>query len=30
MTKNGKYKVALIGAGRAGVPRARAFDMHPL
>lgn len=30
MTKNGKYKVGLIGAGRAGVPRARAFDMHPL
>ena len=30
MTKNGEYKVALIGAGRAGVPRARAFDMHPL
>ena len=25
-----KYKVGLIGAGRAGVPRARAFDKHPL
>ena len=25
-----KYKVGLIGAGRAGVPRARAFDAHPL
>ncbi len=24
------YKVGLIGSGRAGVPRARAFDMHPL
>ena len=25
-----KYRVALIGCGRAGLPRARAFDMHPL
>ena len=29
MSKNATYKVGLIGAGRAGVPRARAFDMHP-
>ena len=29
-TQKTKYKVGLIGAGRAGVPRARAFDMHPL
>ena len=29
MTAKEKYKVGLIGAGRAGVPRARAFDMHP-
>ncbi len=27
--KGAKYKVGLIGAGRAGVPRARAFDLHP-
>ena len=30
MSEDAKYKVGLIGAGRAGVPRARAFDMHPL
>ena len=30
MSEDVKYKVGLIGAGRAGVPRARAFDMHPL
>ncbi len=30
MSEEAKYKVGLIGAGRAGVPRARAFDMHPL
>ena len=30
MSENAKYKVGLIGAGRAGVPRARAFDLHPL
>ena len=30
MSEEAKYKVGLIGAGRAGVPRARAFDLHPL
>ena len=30
MSEDAKYKVGLIGAGRAGVPRARAFDLHPL
>ena len=30
MSEDAKYKVGLIGAGRAGVPRARAFDIHPL
>ena len=30
MSEDSKYKVGLIGAGRAGVPRARAFDLHPL
>ena len=25
-----KYRVGLIGCGRAGTPRARAFDLHPL
>ena len=29
MTATPPYRVALIGCGRAGLPRARAFDMHP-
>ena len=30
MPENPKYRVALIGGGRAGPSRARAFDAHPL
>lgn len=30
MPKDPKYRVALIGGGRAGPSRARAFDAHPL
>ena len=30
MSKDPKYRVALIGGGRAGPSRARAFDAHPL
>lgn len=30
MSKEPKYRVALIGGGRAGPSRARAFDAHPL
>ena len=30
MPKDPKYRVALIGGGRAGPSRARAFDVHPL
>lgn len=30
MSQNPKYRVALIGGGRAGPSRARAFDAHPL
>ena len=29
-SKNPKYRVGVIGCGRAGTGRARAFDMHPL
>ena len=29
MTAMPPYRVALVGCGRAGLPRARAFDMHP-
>ena len=28
--KNPKYRVGVIGCGRAGTGRARAFDLHPL
>ena len=30
MSQDSKYRVALIGGGRAGPSRARAFDAHPL
>ena len=29
-SKNPKYRVGIIGCGRAGTGRARAFDLHPL
>ena len=29
-SKNPKYRVGVIGCGRAGTGRARAFDLHPL
>ncbi len=29
-TKQAKYRVGIIGMGRAGTSRARAFDLHPL
>ena len=29
-TKHAKYRVGVIGMGRAGTSRARAFDIHPL
>ena len=29
-SKNAKYRVGVIGCGRAGTSRARAFDLHPL